>query len=163
MLAKADRPIVKWDFRSYYKKVTKHERDKRLHEYTNDRIIRLFVKKVVDRIINNRSGVHINRIGYFYVHMIPFKLHIKYNGMPHRYQLAFVPTDRSIFKYWGMDFTFNSALKKAVQKRVKEGYRYLNMIKGVSKVDHFYLGVKGLALYQYKKTKESKYYFNYDV
>lgn len=149
MVATPEKAIVKQHFKSFYKRATKANIKGRIHEYVNDRIIRLFMKKVHERLINNRSGVHIKRIGYFYVHMVPFK--VMHGKKLNRYQIAFVPTDRSIFKYWGMDFMFDSTIKKQVQERVKKGYRYLNMIKGVTKVDYFYLGAPKYSLRQYRK------------
>ena len=155
MLSKAKQTVLGADFRNYYRKVTAHEKNKRLHEYENDRIIRLFIKKIQERLLTNRSGVHIHRIGYFYVHMLPFNLLWNYkNKKVNKYQLAFIPTDNSIFKYWGMDFHFARKLNKEVQDRIKDGYRYLNMIKGLSRVDHYYLGVNRYSWYQYKLMKK---------
>lgn len=154
MLVKAEKPIVKQHFKKFYKKATKHNMAGRIHEYVNDRIIRLFLKKVHERLINNRSGVHIKRIGYFYVHMVPFN--IFYKKSLNKYQVAFVPTDKSIFKFWSMDFFFDARIGKRVQERVKNGYRYLNMIKGVTKEDNFYLGANYHALRQYHKILKHK-------
>lgn len=154
MLASAEKPVVKQYFKSFYKRATKHNKEERIHEYVNDRIIRLFLKKVHDRLINNRSGVHIRRIGYFYVHMVPFKPSLA--KRLNRYQVAFVPTHNSIFKYWSMDFCFDITIRNKVQERIKNGYRYLNMINGVTTSDNFYLGATKYALRQYRKIKMHK-------
>lgn len=157
MLSKAKKTVIGADFRNYYKKVTVNEKNKRLHEHENDRIIRLFIKKVQERLVENRSGVHIHRMGYFYVHMLPFNLLWNYkNKKVYKYQLAFIPTDNSIFKHWGMDFHFGRRINKEVQDRIKNGYRYLNMIRGLSRVDDYYLGVNKYSLRQHKLLKKNE-------
>lgn len=157
MLSKANKAVCGAQFRNYYRKATADEKNKRLHEHVNDRIIRLFIKKVKEKIVENRSGVHIHRMGYFYVHMLPFNMMWNYkNQKVYKYQLAFVPTDNSVFKFWGMDFHFGKELNKKLQDRIKNGYRYLNMIKGVTKVDHYYLGVNHYSWQQYKRLKKNE-------
>ena len=154
MLSKEDKKIYGNGFRDYYKKRTILEKDKRLHEYDNDRIIRLFIKKLKDKIINTPSGVHINRIGYFYVHMIPFNIKWYTIKKIKKYHPTFIPTEASIFKFWTMDFHFSRNLINEIQKRVKDGYRYLNMIKGISRTDYYYLGVNKYSWRQHKKIKK---------
>lgn len=140
MLSKEDKPIVKAFFRNFYKRATAHERDKRIHEHVNDRIIRLFIKKVVERLTNNKSGVHIKRIGYFYIHMTPFNYVTPSVIKSDKYHLAFIPTQKSIFKYWDMSFHFSQPLMQAIRKKIKEGYRYLNMVKGLTNSTYFNIG-----------------------
>ena len=45
------------DFRNYYKRRTRDIIDQRLHEYVNDRIIMLFLKKIGEKLIEYRAGV----------------------------------------------------------------------------------------------------------
>ena len=74
--------VLDKDFRNFYRKKTKNNIKKRLHHYDNDRIIRLFLKKVGDKMIENRSGVLINRIGSFFVYKHPFVFRTRI-GMKH--------------------------------------------------------------------------------
>ena len=157
MIARPKTTVYGNDFRNFYKRQTVDIKSQRLHDYENDRIIRLFLKKVRDRLINNPAGVHIKRIGYFYVHMIPFNLLWNYKGQKvHKYHPCFVPTDNSVFKFWTMDFHFTRSLVKSIRDRLKNGHRYLNMIKGVTVVDHFYLGANHYSWKQYKRIKKNE-------
>lgn len=128
------------DFRNFYRKETVNIKHKRLHEYDNDRIIRLFLKKVSEKLIEYRAGVHINKIGYFFIYRHPFRFPPSYRDHLKTYMPTFVPTEGSIFKYWSMDFKFVQSLQAKLQKNVKKGYRYLNMINGVSKKEYMYIG-----------------------
>lgn len=133
--------VVNKDFRNFYKKKTADIKNRRLHEYDNDRIIQLFLQKVGEKIVENRAGVHIEKIGYFFVYRHPFKFPPRLY-LPHLkpYMLTFLPTDNSIFKYWSMDFKFNRSLQTKMEQNVKRGYRYLNLMMGVSKKEYMYIG-----------------------
>lgn len=140
------------DFRDYYKRRTTDNIKKRLHEYDNDRIIQLFLKKMADYLIEYRAGILINKIGYFFVYKHPFKFapsltrnHLK------PYMLTFIPTESSIFKYWSMDFKFNRSLRQRMETNVKKGYRYLNMMNGASKKEYMYIGAVPSAIRQKDK------------
>ena len=108
-LAPSTLKVLDKDFRNFYRKKTKNNIKKRLHHYDNDKIIRLFLKKIGDKMIENRSGVLINRIGYFFVYKHPFVFRTRI-GMKHlkRYIPTFIPIENSIFKYWSMDFKFST-------------------------------------------------------
>lgn len=133
--------VVNKDFRNFYKKKTADIKNRRLHEYDNDRIIQLFLQKVGEKTVENRAGVHIEKIGYFFVYRHPFKFPPRLY-LPHLkpYMLTFLPTDNSIFKYWSMDFKFNRSLQTKMEQNVKRGYRYLNLMMGVSKKEYMYIG-----------------------
>lgn len=131
---------VNTDFRNFYRKETAHIKNKRLHHYENDRIIQLFLKKVSEKLIEYRAGIHINKIGYFFVYKHPFKFPPTFRNHLKPYHLTFVPTENSIFKYWCMDFEFNRTLVKKLDTNIKNGFRYLNMINGVSKKEYMYIG-----------------------
>lgn len=149
----APHPIkcVNKDFRNFYKSKTREIKHKRLHEYDNDRIIQLFLKKLGDKLIENRSGVHINKIGYFFVYRHPFKFAPRY--LPHLkpYMLTFIPTEGSIFKYWSMDFKFDKGLRQRMEANVKKGYRYLNLMMGVTKKEYMYIGAVNSAIVNKKR------------
>jgi hypothetical protein len=138
----APNPIkcVNVDFRNFYRKETENIKHKRLHHYENDRIIQLFLKKVSEKLLEYRAGIHINRIGYFFVYKHPFRFPPIFRHHLRPYYLTFIPTENSIFKYWSMDFEFNRRLVKQLDDNVKKGYRYLNMINGVSKKEYMYIG-----------------------
>lgn len=142
---------VNKDFRDFYKKKTRDIKEKRLHEYDNDRIIQLFLKKVGDNLVENRAGVHIHKIGYFFVYKHPFKFAPRY--LPHLkpYMLTFIPTENSIFKYWSMDFKFEHGLVQRMEQNVKKGYRYLNLMMGVTSKEYMYLGAVNSALVNKKR------------
>ena len=139
----APNPIkcVNKDFRNYYRSKTVNIKHKRLHHYENDRIIQLFLKKVSEKLLEYRAGIHIKKIGYFFIYRHPFKFPPSaYKKHLKNYLLTFIPTENSIFKYWSMDFKFVKTLQEKVDKNVKKGYRYLNMINGVSKKEYMYIG-----------------------
>ena len=139
--------VLDKDFRNYYRKRTKDNTKNRLHHYDNDRIIRLFLKKVGDNIIKSRSGVLINRIGYFFVYRHPFIFRTTLRGKHlKRYMPTFIPTENSIFKYWSMDFKFSTKIMEGIDNNIKNGYRYLNLMNGVSKTDYIYLGASNKAI-----------------
>ncbi|MDR1019037.1 MAG: hypothetical protein LBM02_10105 [Lachnospiraceae bacterium] len=154
MLAEKGGKLIKnKPFRDFYKRKTKHEIDTRLHEYVNDRIIGAFMKKLEDRLINTPSGVHISRMGYFYVHMVPFNVKNYTFRRVGRYYLTFIATYGSIFKYWTMDYHFSSEINSKMRKRLKEGYRYLNMMRGLSSADYFHVGVYKRSWQQHQRYK----------
>ena len=148
--------VVNKDFRNFYNKYTVDMKDKRIHEYQNDQIIQLFLKKMGETLVENRSGVHLNKIGYFFVYKHPFKFppRLYFNHLK-PYMLTFIPTEGSIFKYWSMDFKFNRTLTQKMESNVKNGYRYLNLMMGVTKKDYMYLGAVNSALVN-KKLKEEE-------
>lgn len=153
MLVKGKRKVFGTEFRDYYRKATKNDKRK-LDRTDNEKIIRLFIKKLVEKITINPSGVHIRRIGYFYVHMMPFNVLWGYKGKyVFKYHPCFIPTRNSIFKFWGMDFHFSRKLNADIQQRINDGYRYLNMIRGVSDVDYYYLGTHRYSWRQHKIIK----------
>ena len=149
--------VLDKDFRNFYRKKTKNNIKKRLHHYDNDRIIRLFLKKVGDKMIENRSGVLINRIGYFFVYKHPFIFRTRI-GMKHlkRYIPTFIPIENSIFKYWSMDFKFSTKIVNGIDNRIKNGYRYLNLMNGINKSDYIYLGASNRAITEKNNTYNDK-------
>lgn len=146
---------VNKDFRNFYRKKTVDIMHKRLHHYDNDKIIQLFLKKMAEKLIENRAGVHINKIGYFFVYKHPFKFPPSlYRRHLKPFMLTFIPTENSIFKYWSMDFKFNTTLRLKMEANIKKGYRYLNMINGVSKKEYLYMGATP-NVFRDKKIKEN--------
>ncbi len=156
-LAPSTLKVLDKDFRNFYRKKTKNNIKKRLHHYDNDRIIRLFLKKVGDKMIENRSGVLINRIGYFFVYKHPFVFRTRI-GMKHlkRYIPTFIPIENSIFKYWSMDFKFSTKIVNGIDNRIKNGYRYLNLMNGINKSDYIYLGASNRAITEKNNTYNDK-------
>lgn len=130
------------DFRNYYKSVTRDNIKDRLHHYDNDRIIRLFINKLTEKLLENRSGVLVKRIGYFFIYRHPFlnftpslwRNHLK------PYMITFLPTDDSIFKYWMIDFRVNRTIVKKLSENVKKGYRYLNLMHSMISNENINLG-----------------------
>jgi len=59
---------------------------------------------------------------------------------------TFIPTENSIFKYWSMDFKFSTKIMEGIDNNIKNGYRYLNLMNGVSKTDYIYLGASNKAI-----------------
>ena len=149
--------VLDKDFRNFYRKKTKNNIKKRLHHYDNDKIIRLFLKKIGDKMIENRSGVLINRIGYFFVYKHPFIFRTRI-GMKHlkRYIPTFIPIENSIFKYWSMDFKFSTKIVNGIDNRIKNGYRYLNLMNGINKSDYIYLGASNRAITEKNNTYNDK-------
>lgn len=144
------------DFRNYYRKVTANEKHKRLHHYDNDRIIRLFLQKVAERIVDYRAGVNIKKIGYIFVYKHPFLNFVPslyYNHLK-PYMITFIPCENSILKYWSIDFRINKGLRQKMENNVKKGYRYLNLMRGVSKKEYIYLGAPPKVLNN-KKIKDN--------
>ena len=129
------------DFRNFYKKETKDIKHKRIHEYDNDKIIGLFLKKVGENIVNKPSGVLIQNIGYFHIYMIPYERVSRYGlGILSRYKITFTPTDKSIFRNWSMDYHFSEVITKKLKKKLKEGYKYYNSILDICDIDSYGIG-----------------------
>jgi len=156
-LAPSTLKVLDKDFRNFYRKKTKNNIKKRLHHYDNDKIIRLFLKKIGDKMIENRSGVLINRIGYFFVYKHPFVFRTRI-GMKHlkRYIPTFIPIENSIFKYWSMDFKFSTKIVNGIDNSIKNGYRYLNLMNGINKSDYIYLGASNRAITEKNNTYNDK-------
>ena len=156
-LAPSTLKVLDKDFRNFYRKKTKNNIKNRLHHYDNDKIIRLFLKKIGDKMIENRSGVLINRIGYFFVYKHPFVFRTRI-GMKHlkRYIPTFIPIENSIFKYWSMDFKFSTKIVNGIDNRIKNGYRYLNLMNGINKSDYIYLGASNRAITEKNNTYNDK-------
>lgn len=131
------------DFRDFYKKETKKNIKGRLHEYDNDKIIKLFLKKTADYLIEKPAGVHLKNIGYFHVFMIPYERVSRYDGsIQPRYKLTFTPTDKSYFKYWSMDYQFREKLDTRLKNKIKSGYKYYNLANAVSNINPYKIGKK---------------------
>ena len=156
-LAPSTLKVLDKDFRNFYRKKTKNNIKKRLHHYDNDKIIRLFLKKIGDKMIDISSGVLINRIGYFFVYKHPFVFRTRI-GMKHlkRYIPTFIPIENSIFKYWSMDFKFSTKIVNGIDNRIKNGYRYLNLMNGINKSDYIYLGASNRAITEKNNTYNDK-------
>lgn len=144
------------DFRNFYRKQTKDIMHKRLHHYDNDRIMSLFFKKMSEDLVEYRAGIHIKKLGYFFIYKHPFKFPPSaYLNHMKPYYPTFIPTENSVVKYWSMDFKFNRVLVAKIDTYIRKGYRYLNMINGVSKKDYMYLGAAMNSI-RYKKIKENE-------
>lgn len=149
------RRIINKDFRDYYRKRTSKDISKRLHEYDNDRIISLFTKKLAEKVVENKSGVHVKRLGYFYNHRVPWIIFpIKTKKHTYKYVTTFIPTKGSSLKYWSFDFKWQVILVKKLKEKINAGYGYLNMIKGLSKWNGFYLGAPYHSKLQLKSQKQ---------
>ena len=77
------------------------------------------------------------------MYMIPYERVSKYNGyIQPRYKLTFVPTDKSYFKYWSMDYQFKEKLEAQLKEKINEGYKYYNMANAVSNINPYSIGKK---------------------
>lgn len=105
------------------------------------RIIKVFIEKLGNHIVESRAGVLVKRIGYFCVYRHPFifapsltRHHLR------NYRIIHITNHNCIFRYYMMDYKFSNHLQKRVDKKVKEGQRYLNMMMGVTSMEDMYLG-----------------------
>ena len=90
-----------------------------------DRVIRSFIRKTAENLVNQPSGVYLKGIGYFYVHenVIFNAEHFRKTS---RYFPCFIPDTKSCLKNFTFDYRFDRRVSRAIDKRTSSGARYLN-------------------------------------
>ncbi len=132
--------VLHYSIYTEYRKYDKISKKNRIKGREN---LRGLLKKVCDKIgqeiVERKAGVHIKRLGYFFIWKIPRKTTYfknvrggtreeKYNYHTDHYMYSPVflqsldSTDS--LKYWSMDNAFCEKVKVGVRKKVSSGYKY---------------------------------------
>ena len=120
-----------------YKKIPKNKKVKGREELRS--LVSVICKHIGNEIVERKAGVHIRRLGYFFIWKIPRKLtytkQVKggkaeelynYHTDQYMYSPILLPSldkNRTFFN-WSMDNSFAHNVKKGVNKKVSEGYKY---------------------------------------
>lgn len=103
------------------------------------KLVREICGVIGEEIVNSEGGVHINRLGYFFIWKIPKKMtyntHISggkseenfnYHTNHYMYSPIFLPSidKKSTLKNWGMDNSFNRKIRFGIKDKLKSGFKY---------------------------------------
>jgi len=103
------------------------------------KIVITICKHIGQEISDRKAGVHIDRLGYFFVWKVPRKMtyHVKAKGEKikerynhhtgqHMYTLIYQPSidKKGTLKLWLMDKCFNRSVKERVRDKILSGFRY---------------------------------------
>jgi hypothetical protein len=103
------------------------------------KLIKTICKHIGNEIVEKPGGVHIRRLGYFFVWKIPRKttyhkkikggkLEENYNYHTNHYMYSpiFLPSiDKNrTFADWSMDNSFTSTVKQGIKNKVSSGFKY---------------------------------------
>jgi hypothetical protein len=102
-------------------------------------IIRTICKHIGKQIVERKAGVHIRKLGYFFVWKVPRKMtysqftkggtteeRYNYHTDQHMYSPIFLPSldARDSLKRWSMDNSFNVKVRRGISKMVRAGFKY---------------------------------------
>jgi hypothetical protein len=103
------------------------------------KIVKTICKHIAEEVVEREGGVHISRLGYFFVWKIPRKmtyntkvrggtLEEKFNYHTNHYMFSpiFLPSidSRNTLKYWGMDNSFSVNIRQGIKEKVSSGFKY---------------------------------------
>lgn len=96
--------------------------------------------EVKDGLINHKSGVHLEGLGYFFVFTGVYNRRVKFGKgrrsdrsvYSKRYFPMFIPTNPKLFG-WSMDYQFFRPVLDSIYAKLKEGNSYINMFNSVAK------------------------------
>lgn len=126
-----------------YTEYLKYEKIPEKHKVKNRRELRKIVKTICkhigNEIVDRQGGVHIKRLGYFFVWKIPRKMtyttqvkggSLKENFNHHSYHYMYSPIflpsldSKNTFKNWSMDNSFSVNVKQGIKHKVRAGFKY---------------------------------------
>lgn len=105
---------------------------------------RLFWEEVSNQMLNNEAGVLLDKIGYFYIMMVPKKMvSMSWKGKERiqvlnlhsgsrLYLATFVPQRNTVFKLWNMDTRFSKKITTDLSKKLKSGKVYKSLVYSLS-------------------------------
>lgn len=120
-----------------YKKIPEKHRVKGREELR--KVITAICKHIGEEVVDREAGVHIRRLGYFFVWKIPrkmtYNIQVKGKGLEeaynhhtnhHMYSPIFLPSldFKKTLEYWSMDNAFCKNVKHGVRDKVKEGFHF---------------------------------------
>lgn len=141
----------------YYRLNSKHRKVKNTPRAKHHRkVTSNFWKKVGEYMVEKEGGVFVDRMGYFCVGMVPEKLFSrkKYEKgrhlNPHTKSRVYFPiliTNKHdhFLKVFTMDRNFSDKVKAGINKKLKSGFKYINLYKYI--YDSF--------VFHYRKIKNS--------
>lgn len=140
-LAPQYKSAVKDDFSKSYTAYMRKKRIKtRLSKLEANKVINRFLEILGEQISESRSGVLVKRIGYFCVYRHPFIFPPRNWAHLKNYRAIHINNERCIFKYYMMDYYFNRKIQENIEKKVRDGQRYLNLMMGITTKDDMYKG-----------------------
>lgn len=114
------------------------------------RVIKTICKHIGTEIVERKGGVHIRRLGYFFVWKIPRKMTFttqvrggelkesyNHHSNHHMYSPVFLPAldHRNTLKNWGMDNSFSVNVKQGIKNKLKGGFTYNMYPFSISKLN----------------------------
>ena len=113
------------------------------------KIVKAIFKKAAERLIENKSGVFLNKLGYFCIMMYPGRMMIKDKASKTGAKYFNVDTNHRIYSpqwiynmyndyyTWTMDRTFSrTTIRVPLSKLLKAGKKYIMEYKLVSSLKH---------------------------
>lgn len=103
------------------------------------RIVKTICKHIGNELVERQGGVHVRRLGYFFVWKIPRKMTFttqvrggklkesyNHHSDNHMYSPVFLPAldHRNTLKDWGMDNAFSVNVKQGIKNKVRRGFKY---------------------------------------
>lgn len=102
-------------------------------------IVKSICKHIGEELVERKGGVHVRRLGYFFVWKIPRKMtyttqvrggnlkeSFNHHSNHYMYSPVFLPSldKRKTLKNWSMDNSFCSSVKQGIKKKIKSGFDY---------------------------------------
>ena len=127
---------INTEYRNYDKIAEKHRVGDR-EELR--KLMKAICKVIGEQIVERPGGVHIHRLGYFFVWKIPRKttFHMKvrgeglkesynYHSNHHMFSPIFIPSvdSRKTLEGWSMDNSFTSVVKQGIKDKVRANFIY---------------------------------------
>lgn len=103
------------------------------------RMIKTICKHIGREVVECRGGVHVRRLGYFFIWKIPRKMtyttqvrggnlkeNFNYHSEHYMYSPIFLPSldNKNTLKDWSMDNAFSASIKQGVKRKIKSGFNY---------------------------------------
>lgn len=102
--------------------------------------IREYFKTIKENVIESQGGVYLDRVGYFYNFMIPYKMTTDFK----KNELFYFNTDlyryfpTAIFvnklHFWTMDMSYAPDTKKGIVEQLKKGKIYHNYVSSLRRL-----------------------------
>jgi len=103
------------------------------------KVVSTICKHIGNEIVDRDAGVHIRRLGYFFVWKIPRKMtyntqikgeelkeNYNHHTNNHMFSPIFLPSldCKNTLQYWSMDNSFCKSIKHGVRDKIKDGFHY---------------------------------------
>lgn len=149
----------------YYNKKNNHRRPKGLKGYRDDHvpvpeILRHIINEIAQQVIENKAGVYIKGLGYFFIFSTPLDYDFKGNASRRvrvtnrAHRLCMIPTKDSPLRDYVIDFSNSPTMNRYIDDSIAAGNRYMNLSSTVLTYDELLYGYRYDYHNDYKKWVE---------